>query len=223
MAIELVKRGQTVDLTKRNAGLAKITIGLSWGKATRAKEVRQEKSQGFFASLFGKAREAATIIVEEVIGDMDIDSSVLVLNEYGKKLDLVYYGHKTSQGIFHHGDDLTGSQKKGVYDNEEIDITLSDLPESAQRLIFIANIYSGESRKQDFSQVKGAYIRVLNANGREELVRYDLSDDYVKARGLVVGELVREGNEWSFKATGEGTPTSDLTRIVNNEISRGGR
>jgi stress response protein SCP2 len=146
---------------------------------------------------------------------MDIDSSV-VLASGKRKYDLVYYGNLRGAGVNHKGDDLTGSDKKGEYDNEEIEIDLNRVPSNVDRLIFVANIYRGEERGQHFGQVsKGAYIRVLNSSNREELIRYELSQEFDKLRGIVVGELYRYNGDWKFKAIGQGTPKSNLTNLVD--------
>ncbi len=78
MSINLQK-GQRVDLTKGNAGLTRLMVGLGWDEAKRSK--REVFLQAFlcFALLA-----------------IDCDASVLMLNENGKlsrKEDLIYFGN----------------------------------------------------------------------------------------------------------------------------------
>ena len=166
MAIDLIKRGQTVDITKNRSGLNKLTVGLSWktGGAT-----------GILGALFGGGG-----------GAVDVDSAVLAVDMNGRKQDLVYFGNKRSNGIIHAGDDRTGNQKFGEVDNEEIAIDLSRIHPNVQKLVFIVNIYSGSS---NFGAIKESYIRLLNSDNKEELIRYNLTEDYKGKKGIVVGEL----------------------------------
>ena len=208
MAINLQK-GQTIDLTKDRAGLEKITVGLSWGKAVSVAP-EQKESKGLLARLFDKAAGEVERRVTSV--DMDIDASVILLNSEGRVVETIYYGNKrdSSGSIIHAGDDRSGNDKYGQYDNEEIAIDLSRIPSGVAKLVFVANVYRGETTNQHFGQVKGSYIRVLEAQGREELIRYDLADEYDGMRGIVVGELYRHNNEWKFRALGQATQKDDL-------------
>ena len=217
MAISLQK-GQTIDLTKNRSDLNHITIGLSWGTVQRTpKSETKSEPKGLLARAFdrlmGKIEEEFTYPQTMT---MDIDSSVAMLTDNGSLYDLVYFGHRTSkcQSIKHAGDDLTGRDHKGIYDNEEIYIDLARVPQHVTRLVFIANVYQGIARGQHFGQVKGAYIRVLKSSDREELVRYSLADEFDGMRGLIVGEMYRYQGYWKFRAIGQGTKTDQLKAIV---------
>lgn len=65
-------------------------------------------------------------------------------------------------------------------------------------------IHEGEMRKQNFGQVRNAYIRVINEEGGAELARYDLSEDASVETAMVFGELYRNGGDWKFRAVGQG-------------------
>lgn len=209
MAIDLVKRGQVVELTKKHSGLQRITIGLSWGSgAEDPYEKDKESSGGLLGLLFGGGRSNSSSAPE-----MDIDSSILTLDKNRNKVDLVFYGHKYSTGIQHMGDDRTGHEKYGVYDNEEINIDLNRIPSNVETLVVILNIYNA-SYNEHFGLVKGAFTRVLNSDNREELIRYDLADSYNGMKGLIVSEIYRYEGEWRFRAIGAGTKEYNLERIV---------
>lgn len=217
MAVNLGKGG-VIDLTKKNPGLKSITVGLSWGKAQEVvtKEAPQ-KTGGFLSRLFGGNTESTPQTVTRNV-DMDIDSSVVVVDGRGSKTDLIYYGNKRGLGITHMGDDLTGSNKQGVYDNEEININLNGLDTNTKKLIFVANIYN--AGRKHFGMVKGAYIRVLNAENREELVRFNLAEEFANDKGIIVAEMYKEGNEWDFKAIGKGTGNAGtLNEVVRQSLN----
>lgn len=176
MAISL-KKGQKVDLTKTNPGLKNILIGLGWDT---------NKYDG------GK--------------DFDLDASVFLLGGGGKVNsddDFVFYGNlkHRSGSVEHLGDNLTGA---GEGDDEEIKIDLSKVPENVEKIDFTVTIYEAEERKQNFGQVENAFIRVVNEASGEELIRYDLGEDFSIETAVVIGELYRNKGEWKFNAIGSG-------------------
>jgi tellurium resistance protein TerD len=65
-------------------------------------------------------------------------------------------------------------------------------------------IHDAEARKQTFGQVSNAAIRVLNKADGKELARFDLSEEASIETAMVFGELYKNGDEWKFKAIGQG-------------------
>ncbi len=197
LAINLQK-GQRIDLTKGNAGLSRLKIGLGWDPVG-------QKRGGLLGGLFGsKAPE------------IDCDASVLMLDENDKiikKDNLIYFGNLRSRcgSVLHTGDNLTG---EGEGDDEEIIIELNLVPANIHKLLFVVNIYDCVKRNQDFGMVENAYIRVVNLANNEELIRYNLSDDYAGRTALMVSEIYRHGSDWKFWAIGEGTNDTSLGDII---------
>ncbi|MEK3746531.1 TerD family protein [Brevibacillus sp. FSL K6-0770] len=176
MAVSLQK-GQKVDLTKTNPGLTQIKVGLGWDT---------NKYDGG--------------------GEFDLDVSVFLLNEQGKVEDdkhFVFFNNPQSPdgSVVHSGDNRTGA---GDGDDEVIEIDLSKVSASIQKVAFTITIYDATARSQNFGQVSNAYARVLSANNGEELIRYDLGEDFSIETAVVVGELYRHGSEWKFSAVGAG-------------------
>lgn len=99
------------------------------------------------------------------------------------------------------GDNLTGA---GDRDDEQIKITLSQLPENITRIAFTVTIYEAEARRQNFGQVNNAFIRIYNEDNGEELLRYDLGEDFSIETAAVFGELYKNNGEWKFNAIGSG-------------------
>ncbi|WP_026477774.1 TerD family protein [Alkaliphilus transvaalensis] len=197
MAINLQK-GQKIDLTKGNAGLSEIMVGLGWDPVTQS-------NTGFFGKLFGGGA-----------ADIDCDASVLMLNDkdkLGNKSNLIYFGNlkSTCGSVRHTGDNLTGD---GDGDDEEIIVKLKSVPPSIQKLVFVVNIYDCISRKQNFGMIQNAYIRIVDQANRKELVRFNLTEDYSGKTALVVGEIYRQENEWKFAAIGQGTQDASLSEII---------
>ncbi|MGG5253889.1 TerD family protein [Neobacillus sp. SM06] len=176
MTVSLSK-GQKVDLTKTNPGLKNVVVGLGWDT---------NKYDGGF--------------------DFDLDSSVFLLGENGKvtaESDFVFYNNPNggNGSVFHTGDNRTGA---GEGDDEQVKINLSAIPANIQRIAFTITIHEAEKRNQNFGQVSNAYARIFNEETGQELIRYDLGEDFSIETALVVGELYRHNGEWKFSAIGSG-------------------
>lgn len=201
VTINLVK-GQKIDLTKGRSSLSSIMVGLGWDP------VETKKSGGFLSSLLGGGGGGS---------DIDCDASVIMLDENGKlkgKENLIYFGNKQSRdgSVVHSGDNLTG---EGEGDDETINIDLKKISPSIHRLIFVVNIYNAKQKKQDFGMIENAFIRLVDNQTREELIHYNLTENYSGKTSLIPGELYRQGSEWKFSAVGEGTTDSDIGAIAN--------
>jgi tellurium resistance protein TerD len=103
--------------------------------------------------------------------------------------------------VSHSGDNLTG---EGEGDDEQIKVGVSSVPTEVDKIVFPVSIYDAESRKQSFGQVSNAFIRIVNDADGSELARYDLSEDASTETAMVFGELYRSGEEWKFRAVGQG-------------------
>lgn len=172
-----LQKGQKVSLTKGNPGLTKVVVGLGW-------DVNQFDTGGEF----------------------DLDTAAFFLTDSGKvsdTKDFVFYGNLThpSGAAQHMGDNLTGA---GDGDDEQIKIDLSKVPASISKIAFTVTIYEAEQRRQNFGQVNNAFIRIYNEETGEELLRYDLGEDFSIETAAVFGELYKNGEEWKFNAIGSG-------------------
>ena len=167
MAIVL-KKGQKVDLTKGNPTLNNIKAGLGW-------DVNKYDGQSEF----------------------DLDVSVFMCDASGKVAsdgDFIFYNNPkhSSQSVIYGGDNRTG---EGEGDDEEVQINLSKIPANIEKIAFSVTIHEAAQRNQNFGQVSNSYIRILNEDNGEELIRYDLGEDYSIETAVVVGELYRQGSD----------------------------
>ena len=176
MAISLQK-GQKVDLTKTNPGLSKILVGLGWDT---------NKYDG------GSA--------------FDLDVAAFLTADDGKVANdgnFIFYGNlkDPSGAVTHLGDNLTG---EGDGDDEQLVIDLNAVPADVEKIAFSVTIYDADVRKQNFGQVSNSFIRIVNNDSNEELIRYDLGEDFSIETAVVVAELYRHNGEWKFNAVGSG-------------------
>lgn len=171
-----LSKGGNVSLTKEAPGLSAITVGLGWD---------------------ARATDGAAF---------DLDASVFLVGESGKvgsDADFVFYNNPNGAGgsVKHLGDNRTGA---GEGDDEQVQVTLGEVPESVKRMVFAVTIHEADTRRQSFGQVSNAFIRVVNAADNTEIARYDLSEDASTETAMIFGEVYRSGTEWKFKAVGQG-------------------
>ncbi|GGI44723.1 stress protein [Paenibacillus marchantiophytorum] len=191
MSINLVK-GQKIDLTKGTTGLSKLVVGLGWDPATE----------------FGQKKQTTP--------EIDCDSSALLLNEHGKLVkdeNVVCFHNLASDcgSVMHSGDNLTGD---GHGDDEQIAIDLARVPSDVHKILVVVNIYEADERDQHFGMIKSAYIRVVNAANNQELIRFNLTDNYSTMTALITGELYRNNGEWKFNAIGEGAHAAHIDYLA---------
>lgn len=65
-------------------------------------------------------------------------------------------------------------------------------------------IYEADKRKQNFGQVSNAYIRLVDVQTKEEVLRYDLTEDFSVETAVIMAELYRKDGEWRLNAVGSG-------------------
>ncbi|MCC5625337.1 TerD family protein [Nostoc sp. CHAB 5715] len=103
--------------------------------------------------------------------DFDLDASVICLDQKDKITDISNVisfrnlSHK-SGAITHLGDNLTGA---GAGDDEQILVDLTRLPKEIVKLVFTVNIYDCIARKQEFTQIQNAFVRLVNTSNNQEV------------------------------------------------------
>lgn len=193
MAVNLQK-GQKINLTKEGGGLRAVMVGLGWDEAPR---------RGGFLGLMKPE-------------PIDCDASVILCGGDGKLINrdlnqsVVYFGNlrDASDAIIHQGDNLTG---EGEGDDEQIMVDLRRVPGNIQKMVFVVNIYDANKRGQHFGMIRNAFIRLVDMDNRNEICRYNLSEDYSGMTGLIVGEIYRRNGEWKFNAVGQ--PVREASRL----------
>lgn len=69
-----------------------------------------------------------------------------------------------SGAIWLTGDNRTGA---GDGDDEQIVVKLDSMPPQYESIIFVVSIYDGKNKKQSFGNVQNAFIRAVDARGKE--------------------------------------------------------
>ena len=175
MAISLTK-GQNISLSKTEPSLKNVLVGLGW-------DARSTDGQ-----------------------DFDLDASVFMATENGKvpsDRHFIFYNQLVSPcgGVEHTGDNLTGD---GDGDDESVIVRLDKVESNIKSLFITVTIHDAEARRQNFGQVSNAFVRIVNNDTSDEIVRFDLSEDYSTETAMVFGEIYRHNGEWKFRAIGQG-------------------
>ena len=179
MASIALTKGQRISLDKVSPGLVAVFVGLGWdvkGNDTGA--------------------------------DFDLDASAFLLGNSEKLISdrhFVFYNNLTSpdshQSIKHMGDNRTGM---GEGDDEIIIVDLRKTPKEIEKIVFVVSIYQAEERGHNFGQVQNAFVRLVDVQSKQEILRYDLTEDFSLETALIMAELYRKNGEWRFNATGSG-------------------
>jgi len=172
----LLSKGANVSLTAVSPGLSAVVVGFGWD-----------------------ARSTS--------GDrLDLDACALLCSggQVVSDAHVVFFNNKASPdgAVEHAGDELTG---EGDGDDERLRVDLDRVPAAVDTIVFPVTIDDARRRGQSFRQVRHAYVRVLDQAGGAEVVRYDLAGDATVETAMVFAELYRHGQEWKFRAVGQGS------------------
>ena len=138
--------------------------------------------------------------------DFDLDAAAFMTGDNGRcptEKEFIFYGNleHPSGALKHMGDNLTG---EGEGDDEQIEVDLTKIPGNVSKIAFTVTIYDADVRRQNFGQVSNAFIRIVDEVSGQELIRYDLGEDFSIETAIVVGELYKLNGEWKFNAIGSG-------------------
>ncbi|MGL4913983.1 MAG: TerD family protein [Romboutsia sp.] len=169
-----LQKNDILDLTKRNPGLKKVTLGAGW-----------DISNG------------------GVDFDIDIAAFLLdANNKFNTVSNVIFFNNKQGQGITLSGDNRTGAGEGDDetinIDLDAIDnsiqkivfvVTIHDAQSRRQTFGMVNNSYV---RLLD------------TVNNNKELCRFNLKADGSTATSVLFAQLHRDMGEWQFKAVGEG-------------------
>ena len=169
-----LNKNDILDLTKRNPGLKKVSLGAGWDIANNGLDY-----------------------------DLDIAAFLLDSNnKFNTVSNIIFFNNKESQGISLAGDNRTGAVEgddEVININlEEINpniakivfvVTIHEAQAKRQTFGMVENSYV---RLVDLE------------NNKREICRFNLKENGSTATSVIFAELNRKGSEWQFKAIGEG-------------------
>lgn len=203
MSISL-KKGQKLNLSKEASGHQLFIIGLGWDPQDNGSGVEFDLDASAFLCKYDNGKP---IVVDDPTPDTHC---------------FVFYGAPSSTcgGVRSTGDNKTGG---GDGDDEQIIVDLSKIDSRVEEVAFIVTIYEFLERKQNFGQVRNAYIRIATgtqaADGSitetGEVARFDLTEDFSIETAVQFGSVYKNGDEWKFNAIGKGFEGYGLSEFVH--------
>lgn len=162
---------------RENIGAPKFTIGLGWDTNS---------------STTGTA--------------FDLDASVFMLNDQKKLVsdeNFVFYNNLTSPdgAVEHTGDNLTGD---GDGDDEQIKVDLTKVDSKVSEICIVVTIHEADQRRQNFGQVRNSFVRIFDTVTNEELLNYELDEDFSIETAVEFGRIYKREGKWKFEAVGMG-------------------
>lgn len=178
-----LNKNDILDLTKKNPGLRNVKLGAGWDISTNG-------------------------------SDFDLDIAAFLLdrnNKFNDVSNVIFFNNKQGQGIALGGDNRTGA---GDGDDETIEINLQNINPSIEKIVFVVTIHNAMQKRQTFGMINNSYVRLvdLDQNGKE-LCRFNLKENGSTATSVIFAELYRDGQDWQFKAVGEGK-IADLNGVL---------
>ncbi len=173
----LIKKGEYVDLLRKDPTLKQIYIAAGWEQR---------------------------IFDEDKI---DVDLSCFLLDKTEKTRvdgDFVFYNNLSAcEGAVRHlGDSRTGA---GDGDDESLFIDLNGVPFDVLRIMIVLSIYDEALKGDHLGKIRDVYVRLVNSDDKTEIARLAVDDnDLHDQTGLRAFCLVREGPKWYADVTSQG-------------------
>jgi tellurium resistance protein TerD len=212
-----LKKGNKVNIQS-----SRFRVGLGWDPSTRDDEDFDLDVSAFIIGANGKVLYDGTAQGEKYIVyynnedralPEDIQKSIFRLEPYNASKYPDYesdYREKTRPvspnfEVVGSLDDKDGRTSDGD-DDEDMIINLPKIHPDATEIIIVVSIYEAEERnKQNFGQVKNAYIRIVDENSQQELLCYELDEDFSFETAVEFGRIYKRNDTWRFEALGNGT------------------
>jgi len=162
---------------RENINAPKFTIGLGW-------DVNNTSTGGAF----------------------DLDASLFLLGDNKRLVSdnhFIFYNNLESpdKAVIHSGDNLTGD---GDGDDEQIKIDLTKIDAAVKEISVVVTIHEADTRRQNFGQVRNSFIRIFNTDTNEEILKYELDEDFSIETAVEFGRVYNRNGEWKFEAVGSG-------------------
>ncbi|MYW17520.1 TerD family protein [Streptomyces sp. SID2955] len=165
----------------------------------------REMVKGSNVSLSALSENVGSVIVSlgwgSPTGEGDADVSVLLLDGNGKvrsDADFYFYNNQVAaDGSVQ----LLGKTPTADGSEDRISFDLTAVPPGTDRIVVAASRY----KDARFGDLEGVKLSLADGSG-DELLRFAV-DDVDSVSAVIFGELYRRGEEWKFRAVGQGYDT----------------
>jgi tellurium resistance protein TerD len=139
-------------------------------------------------------------------GAFDLDASLFLLGDNKRLVSdshFIFYNNLESpdKAVIHSGDNLTGD---GDGDDEQIKIDLTKIDAAVKEISVVVTIHDADARRQNFGQVRNSFIRIFNTDTNEEILKYELDEDFSIETAVEFGRIYNRYGEGKFEALGSG-------------------
>jgi len=136
----------------------------------------------------------------------DLDASLFILGDNKKIITdehFIFYNNLVSPdgAVEHTGDNLTGD---GDGDDEQVKIDLSKIDAKVSEICVVVTIHEAEARRQNFGQVRNSFIRIFDTVSNQEILKYELEEDFSIETAVEFGRIYKREGKWKFEAVGVG-------------------
>jgi len=214
MASFNLSKGDRFSLSKAAPGLTIVKIGMGWdpNEETGGPEFDLDVSAFSIGSDFKIPSDSYFTFYGQIRMGNSVEDKV----EKGLFRPLTEDG-----AIVGAIDDPNGSRSDGD-DDEDMFIDLTKVSHKIEQIIICCTIckYPHDNKKDrrtldlNFGKVNDCYIRIVDESTGEELLRYDLKDQYTSEDAVEFGRLFRAGDSWEFEAMGR-AHTGSLQTLVD--------
>ena len=169
-----LNKNDILDLTKRNPGLKKVSLGAGWDIANNGLDY-----------------------------DLDIAAFLLDSNnKFNTVSNIIFFNNKEGQGISLAGDNRTGAGE-GDDEVININLEEIN-PNIAKIVFVVTIYEAQAKRQTFGMVENSYVRLVDLENNKREICRFNLKENGSTATSVIFAELNRKGSEWQFKAIGEG-------------------
>ncbi|MBZ9686412.1 TerD domain-containing protein [Clostridium estertheticum] len=137
--------------------------------------------------------------------DYSIDSAAFLLQVNGKVIDdndfIFYNNPKSSNGAIVH---KANKEKTMLMGKEQITIDVSMVDKNIDKISFTITIHEADIKKQNFKEFTNVFVKVIDAETKEEYCTYNICEDLKLETAIVACEIYRKGSNWKFAAIGSG-------------------
>jgi tellurium resistance protein TerD len=199
-----LKKGQRFDLTKSQAGLRVVRIGLGWTPNQEADGPDFDLDVSAFA--IGVDHKIVSDSHFVFYGQVKMGNMIADPHEQGMHRPI------SNDGAIMGAIDDPDGMRSTDGDDEDMIIELSRLDKRIQQVIICVTICKyPDDRKKDhrtlnlnFGMLSDCYVRLMNNESSEELVRYELNETFTNEDVLEFARLFWDGESWQFEAMGRG-------------------
>ncbi len=147
----------------------------------------------------------------------DVDVSAFLLGADGKVIGdswFVFYGQASSP------DKSCQFKTSQSLDRETITIDFQKLNADVKKIVFVLTINEAFAKRLHFGMIKDAYIRILDAHGKE-CVSFQMTEYYSNVISMMIGEVYLYNGSWKFNAVGNGVAKdlAGLCALYGVEVS----